>query len=325
MAYEPPVELHLTSHRAEWWMLLPAAAIAVVALCAWLSSLLFPDEVTEAAGLETDWTVPLVSIGGIVVMVVLLWAVFVAWGRATERRKALGAFAHGLARWPQYATEAQWRQETAKEDKPEGNRLDVVIPVGIVTALIGAIAVAAAINDTWALAVVLAGFWVVLVGLVGGRRWNQERERRGNQARRRRLQPYPSCVVAAEALYHEDWGLVTLDQVTEVRVVPPGEVPQTRKRLLSQSRKGEVSVDLDPFDRRLARAGWSLLQFTLDSRTVRTWWQRIAEVLRAEMPSADVMPVSVVHVRVPPGCESEAAHVAAAVEHRWLRARDTLF
>lgn len=318
MAYEPPARLHLTSHRHEWWILFSAAAIAALTLAAWLSSLAFGGDDADTAGAATDWTVPLLGLGGMVAAVLLLWAAIVAVGRAHELRRVREVYARGLARWPQYATEAQWRQVIAKHARPDGSVLDVVIPAGLLTVVVGAIAVAAAVGREWTVVVVLAAFWLVLMGLVGGRRWNQERERRADRVRRERLLPYPFCVVAAEGLYDEDSGLVGLDQVTEVRVVPAAEVPQIRKRLLGQVRTGEVAVELDPFDSRLARSGWSLLQFTLDSRVARTLWKKAVDLLRSRDIGSDMARFSLLHVRIPPGCEPEAIRVVAAVQQRWL-------
>jgi hypothetical protein len=132
-------------------------------------------------------------------------------------------------------------------------------------------------------------------------------------------------VLAAEGLYHEDHGLVGLDRVTEVRVVPPAEVPGVRKSLLGRARAGDLTVHLDPFDHRLARSGWALLQLTLDDRVERTLWQKVTRALAAGDQPRPTMPISVLHVRVPPGRESEADRVAAAVRQRWLSPADSLW
>jgi hypothetical protein len=102
-------------------------------------------------------------------------------------------------------------------------------------------------------------------------------------------------------------------------------VPGIRRSLLGRARAGDLTVDLDPFDHRLARSGWALLQFTLDERVARTLGQKVIDVLRAGDHARHAMPISVVHVRVPPGHESEADRVAAAVRQRWLSPTDTLW
>lgn len=293
-------------------MLFPAAAIGLVTVAAFTSTLL-SDEGPDLSG----WIVPGVSLGGIVVMVLLFWVATVSVERALERRQVRRVYAHTLARWPQYATEAQWRQVIAKEARSELNIADIAWPMGILTALIVPIGVWAGFAGSWSLAVVLAGFWVLVFGLLAGGKLNAERERRDNQRRRERLMPYPSCNIAPGGIYHEDWGLVTLDQVAEVCVVSPGDVPRLRNRLLSGARKGEVSVDLDPFDTRLARSGWSLLQFTTDDTITRTAWHHVQALLRRGEHGFHA-PRSVFCVRVPPGHEAEAAQVAAAVSRRWI-------
>jgi hypothetical protein len=316
MASQPPAEIHLTSHREAWWMLFPAAAIGLVTIAAFTSALLFDE------GPESDlsgWIVPGVSLGGIVVMVLLFWVTTVSVERALERRQVRRVYAHTLARWPQYATEAQWQQVIAKDARSELNVANIAWPMGILTAIMIPIGVGAGFAGIWSVTVVLAAFWVLVFGLVAGRNLSAERVRRNNRRRRERLDPYPACHLAAEGLYHEDWGLVTLDQVAEVRVISPEDVPQLRSRLLSGARKGEMSVELDPFDTRLARSGWSLLQFTIDDKITRTIWHHVQALLRTGQHGFH-MSISIFHVRVPPGHEAEAAQVAAAVTRRWITA-----
>jgi hypothetical protein len=313
MTITPPAEIHLTSHRAAWWMLFPAAAIGLLAVAAFGSTLIFDEGPSQGS---PDWAVPAAGIGGMVAMVLLLWVGTVMVERATERRRVRRVYATALACWPQYATEPQWQQAIAKADRPERHFAEIAWPMGILTVVLGGIGVPAGFSGVWSVTVVLAAFWVLLFGLVAGRRWNADRERRADLGRRRRLTPYPSCCISADAFYDEDRGLVGLEQVTGVRVVAPDEVPQLRKRLLSGARKGELTVELDAFDTRLARAGWSLLQFTVDERVARTLWHHLQALLRAGQHGFS-MPISVTHVRVPPGREAEAAQVAAAVARRW--------
>jgi F0F1-type ATP synthase assembly protein I len=311
-------EVHLTSQRDVWWMLLPAAAIAVVTGGAVLSSVLFGDDLPEGVSVETDWVVPLVGIGGIVVAVLVIWAATVMLSRARERWQVLRVFDTAVARWPQYATEAQWRQVIAKEDKPSESKVDVIVPAGIVLGVGLAIAIPAGFSGMWGIGLVVMLFCGMIAGMVVVRRWNLERERRNNRTRRERLAPYPSCWLSADAFYHEDWGLITLDLLTDIQVVPAAEVAQLRTRLRKQARDGDLSIDLDPFDTRLARSGWSLLQLTLDDRVVRTLWHWIVDWFR-DPTAGEIMPISVLSVRVPPGREPEAAEVVKAVTGRWLR------
>jgi hypothetical protein len=85
----------------------------------------------------------------------------------------------------------------------------------------------------------------------------------------------------------------------------------------SGAREGELTVELDALNTRLARAGWSLLQFTIDERVARTLRHHLQALLRVGQHGFS-MPILVTHVRVPPGREAEAAQVAAAVARRWL-------
>src|SRR5690606_13852904 len=113
--------------------------------------------------------------------------------------------------------------------------------------------------------------------------------------------------------YHEDAGVVMLDKVTDVRLVPPGEVPGIRKQLRRARGGAEIDVDLDPFDSRLARSGWSLLQFTIDPTVERTVWHKLGWWFRDWGYRAITERLSVRHVRVPPGREAEAARILAEV------------
>jgi hypothetical protein len=325
MAYPLPPQIHVTSHREQWALLFPVAAIAVVAFTAIGATAVFGDEVLDAAGVEPDWTGPLLGIGGIVGLGLAVWAAIMVGSRAWERQQVRRVYRNALARWPQYATEAQWRQVIEKDSRPDGNWLETAIPAGIVGAVIAAIAVPAGIQQLWAVVAALAAFWLLALGLIAGRRWNQRREQRADVRRRGRLAPYPACVLSAEGFYHEDWGLVEIDNMTDVQVVPAGEVPGLRKRVLRQARAGEIDVRLEPLDSQLARSGWSLLQLTLDSRVKRTLWHQLGGLLTSDHEHRDPMPVSVLHVRVPPGREAEAGQVITLLRTRWLASRATIW
>jgi hypothetical protein len=130
-------------------------------------------------------------------------------------------------------------------------------------------------------------------------------------------------VLSAEGFYHEDWGLVEIDTVTGVRVIPASEVPGLRKRMLGQARAGEIDLRLEPLDSQLARSGWSLLQLTLDSRVKRTLWDQLSGLLGADHEHRDPMPISVLHVRVPPGQDAVAGQVATLIRTRWLTSAGT--
>lgn len=314
MSAPPNVAIHLRSHRNATWILFPAAAVALIGAAAWLATLLGGDGGGPAG---TAWVGALAGIGGLVAVAVLAWAVAVTAERAVERRQILRVLEQVIACWPQYASEKQWRQVITQDAKRETSVADIAWPVGIVTVVVGAIAVGAGLQGMWSAVLVLAAFWVLVSGLVGGRAWSRDRQRRADRHRRERLLPYPACWLAAEAIYHEDWGLVTLDQVTRVRLIPPAEVSGARKRLRSEARAGDLTVELDPLDLRLARSGWSLLQFTLDEQVARTLWHHLRALVRSRIGRLPDL-VSVVHVRVPPGREAEADGVVAAVTRRWL-------
>lgn len=106
--------------------------------------------------------------------------------------------------------------------RPEGRWLETAIPAAIVGGVVAAIAIPAGLRQLWSVVAVLVGFWLVVSGLIAGRRWSQWRAQRAEVRRRKRLAPYPACVLSAEGLYHEDWGLVEIDNVTDVGVVRPG-------------------------------------------------------------------------------------------------------
>ena len=323
MAYPTPPEIHVTSHRQQWALLFSVASIAVLMLAAMGGTVVFGDEVLDAAGVEPDWTGPLLGIGGIVALAAAVWAAIMVGSQAWERQQVRRVYRNALARWPQYATEAQWRQVIEKDSRPDGNWLETAIPAGILTAVIAAIAVPAGFQRMWSMVTVLAAFWLLLLGLVAGRRWNQRREQRADRRRRERLAPYPACVLSAEGFYHEDWGLVEIDTVTDVRVIPASEVPGLRKRVLGQARAGEIDLQLEPLDSRLARSGWSLLQVTLDSRVKRTLWDQLTGLRGTDHEHRDPMPISVLHVRVPPGREAEAGQVITLIRTRWLTSTGT--
>lgn len=323
MAYPRPQEIHVTSHREQWALLFPVATIAVVTLAAVGASAVFGDEVLEAAGVEPDWTGPLLGIGGMVGLALAVWVAIMLGSRALERQQVRRVYHNALARWPQYATEAQWQQVIKRDSRPDGSWLETAIPAGIVGAVIAAIAVPAGIQQMWSVVVALVAFGLVALGLVVGRRWNQRREQRADVLRRERLAPYPACVLSAEGFYHEDWGLVEIDNVTDVRVVPAGEVAGLRKRVLRQARAGSIDLRLEPLDSQLARSGWSLLQLTLDSRVKRTLWDQLVGPFVHSDYHHDPMPVTVMHVRVPPGHEAEAGQVMTVIRTRWLAGRST--
>lgn len=323
MAYPLPPEIHVTSHREQWALLFPVAAVAVVSLAALGATAVFGDQVLDEAGVEPEWTGPLLGIGGIVGLALAVWAAIMVGSRAMERQQVRRVYRNAVARWPQYATEAQWQQVIERDGRPDGSWLDTAIPTGIVGAVIAAIAIPAGIQRMWQVVAVLVAFWLLVLGLIAGRRWNQRREQRAEVLRRERLSPYPSCVLSAEGFYHEDWGLVEIDNVADVRVIPSGEVPGLRKRVLGQARAGAIDLRLEPLDSRLARSGWSLLQLTLDSRIRRTLWDQLVGLIGRDDGHHDPMPVSLLHVRVPPGHEAEAGQVVTLIRARWLAGRTT--
>jgi hypothetical protein len=299
-------------------MLFPAAALGIITVAVWLSSTLLgdPDAPESRAAV---WTGPLLAIGGFVTMVLLIWAGTAAAERASERRKALRVHATAIARWPQYATEAQWQGVIADGARPTGGMLNAVIGSGIVATVVAVIAVWAVLAGEPSAALVLGAFVLVTAGLFIARAWNTDRELRQNQRRRQQLIPYPACWLSAEGFYDEDHGLISLDQVTAVKIIPPAEVPEIRKRLRRLAREGGGQSDLDRLDAQLARAGWSLLQVTTDLRVARTIPDRITRWLSwREFRSDPVAPITVLHVRVPPNREPEAGRVADAVTRRWL-------
>lgn len=316
MSSERPVELRLTSHRQLWWILLPVAIIGLVTVAVWLSVTVMGG--ADAPDADVDWTVPALGIGGAAVVLLLIWAGTVALWRNRERHQVRQVLSNVLVHWPQFATEEQWRREIAESDKPSVRKSDVVVPAVIVAAVVLVIAVPAAVNELWAMAAAVVTFGAVVVALLLGRYVISERERRADRRWRERLGPIPSCWLSAEAIYHENWGLLTLDRLTGISVVPPSEVSTLRKRLLSESRKGETDVDLDPWDARLARSGWSLLQLSFDERLIRTPWHRFQDLLRNDHRAREIMPISVTFIRVPPGREGEATGVAAEIGRRWL-------
>src|SRR5690606_37348797 len=99
------------------------------------------------------------------------------------------------------------------------------------------------------------------------------------------------------------------------------EVAGLRKRVLRQARAGAIDLALEPLDSQLARAGWSLLQITLDSRARRAPWERLLDWFDRADDHHDPMPVAVRHVRVPPGHEAEAGQVVSLIRARWLTGR----
>jgi hypothetical protein len=298
-------------------MLFPAAALGIITVAVWLSSTLLGDPDAPESGASV-WTGPLLAIGGFVTMVLLIWAGTASVERASERRKALRVHTTAIARWPQYATEAQWQGVIADGARPTGGMVNAVIGSAIVAAVVAAIAVWAVLSGEPSAAVVLGAFALVTAGLFTARAWNIDRELRQNQRRRQQLIPYPACWLSAEGFYDEDHGLISLDRMTEVKIIPPAEVPEVRRQLRRQAREAGVQADLDRLDAQLARAGWSLLQVTSDVRVARTVPDLIMRWLSWRELRFHPVPISVLHIRVPPGREPEAGRVADAVTRRWL-------
>jgi hypothetical protein len=128
----------------------------------------------------------------------------------------------------------------------------------------------------------------------------------------------PTATVSTEGIYDEELGVVEIESVTEVRVIPAAEVEARRAELRAAVSRMELSARMDPADQRLATAGWSLLELTLDSRVGRTLLRRLANVLLVDHGPMGWETVSVVHVRVPPGQEQAAAGAASAIATRWI-------
>jgi hypothetical protein len=128
----------------------------------------------------------------------------------------------------------------------------------------------------------------------------------------------PTVAVSTEGIYDEQLGVLEIDSVTEVRVIPAAEVKARRAELRARVSRLELSARMDPADQRLATAGWSLLELTLDSRVGRTLVRRLANLLLVDHRPMGWDTVSVVHVRVPPSQEQVAARVASSIAARWI-------
>jgi hypothetical protein len=297
-------------------MLFPAVAVGVVAVGVWAGVTVFGDD--QSADVEADWTVPMLGIAFIAAVPVVMWAVARTVLLANERRHASTVLAAAIVEWPQYSTTAQW-QKVVEDDhrRSATKRTDVLVPVVILTVVIGGLAVWAALAADPAVGLALGAFWLAAMALIAGRTWAAERDRRSGRVRRVRIQPFPRCWVADSGFYHEDSGLVRFDQIAAVEVVEPDRVASYRGSLSSAARKTGSQSDLTPLDSRLARSGWSLLAITIDTSVARTLWRKAEHLLRSqEDPRLDWLTTS--HVRVPPGHIGEARTAADRIHTRWL-------
>src|SRR5690606_24055004 len=127
----------------------PVAAIAVVGLAVLGATAVFGDGALEAAGVESDWTGPLLGIAGLVGFGLAVWVAVMLGSRALERRQVQRVYRNAVARWPQYATEAQWQRVIERDGRPEGSWLETAIPAGIVGGVVVAIAIPAGLRQLW--------------------------------------------------------------------------------------------------------------------------------------------------------------------------------
>jgi hypothetical protein len=297
-------------------MLFPAVAVGIVAVGVWAGVTVFGDD--QPADVEGDWTTPMLGIAMIAAVPVAMWAVASTVLRANERRHVSAVLAAAIVVWPQYSTTAQWQKVVDDDHRSSATkRTDVVVPVVILTVVIGGLAVWGALAAGPAVGLALGAFWLAAMALIAGRTWAAERDQRSGRARRVRIQPFPRCWVADSGFYHEDSGLVRFDQIAGVEVVEPDRIASHRSSLSSAARKTGIESDLTPLDSRLARSGWSLLAITIDTSMARTLWRKAEHLLRSqEDPRLDWVTTS--HVRVPPGYIGEARTAAERIHTRWL-------
>jgi hypothetical protein len=315
MVSERPVEWHVTHHRWNAWVFVPAAFVLAVTASTWLGSVVVDDGL--GADADADWTVPLVALIGIALIPLLIGGAVALGDSASERRRARAAVDSAIAVWPQYATESQWRKRvTALERTETAGRDATWWGVGVATLAIGGIAVWAALAGQLLLLFPLAGTWLVVVGLLATRRWTHRRRILRDRARRDRIAPVPRAWVSPGAIYDEDIGLTDLSRIVSASVIAAADVAARRKQLRAEARRTGVVDDLTATDDRLATAGWSLLELTLDSRKVRTWGHRVMWLLTPSEASHYRVQAAR-HVRVPPGSESEADAALEAIRRRW--------
>ncbi len=289
-------------------MLVPAAGIVLIGAGAFLA-------VVAGDGDTDGWGTALAGIGALAGVSLVAWIVAATASLVSERRGAMRVLADPVARWPQYSTAAQW--EKVVDDDYEAlafHRIEILAPLGLVTALLVGLGIWAAVSGVPEAAFPLGGFWLLFAGLVVGRQWNIQRERRADRRRRLALSPYPSCWISRTGLYDEDHGLVTFDDVVAVDVIEPDRVSGRRKEIREEMREGAPMVaDLDALDGRLARSGWSLLELTFDPSQSRSPVDLVLSLVRRVLGGtrgAGRRYVEVVHVRVPPPAAEEARAVA---------------
>ncbi len=296
-------------------MLVPAAGIVLIGAGAFLA-------VVAGDGDTDGWGTALVGLGALAGVSLVAWIVAATASLVSERRGAMRVVADPVARWPQYSTPGQW--EKVIDDDYEAlafHRIEVLAPLGIVTALLAGLGIWAAVSGVPEAAFPLGGFWVLFAGLVAGRQWNIQRERHADRRRRLALSPYPSCWISRSGLYDEDIGLVTFDDLVAVEVIEPDRVSGRRNEIREGMREGSPLVaDLDPLDGRLARSGWSLLELTFDPSQSRSPVDLVLSLVQRVLGGArgtGTQYVGIVHVRVPPPAADEARAVAAllADEH----------
>ncbi len=307
--------LHLWRYRSHWWLLVPAGAIVVIGLGA------FATAVADDQGTE-GWGTALAGLGALAVVPLAVWIVAVVVSRRSERRRATEVLANPVARWPQYATAAQWDEVVEEDHEARAfHRIEVIAPLTIVTALLAGLGAWAAVSGVPEAAFPLGGFWLLFAALVVGRQWNIQRERHADLRRRRALPRGPDCWIARTGLYHEDHGLVTFDDLVAVEVIESDRVSGRRAEVRDDVLGPQpVAAALDPLDGRLARSGWSLLELTFDPARDRSLATAVLSLVRRLLGGATgrvAHHVEIVHVRVPPPAADEAGVVAAllAREH----------
>lgn len=313
-----PQPVRLSRHHSVAWLLAPAVLLAAPVIGLGVGRLIDgPDELERASGETADWTLPLAFVAAVVALFVIFWVVSFVVLRATERRDVRRVLAAPIARWPQFASDEQWRGFVSRDRESERTnaRLLRLAPVGAVATAVGGLALGAALGSAM-IGGAFGGFAAGLILAGSASRLRSLRQRRALDAHRDRLVGIPHRTVSLRGVLDDDLGVTAFTQLAGAVHVPSADLGTRRAATAAARRRGDVIANLDPIDRQLAKAGWSFLELTFDQRVARGFAANALRLLEQWHARSTGMRW-VQTIRVPPDASAEADAVATALTARY--------
>lgn len=182
-----------------------------------------------------EWVVPLMGLSLMAMMGLVVGGAVVLAFLLVERAKIKRAIANAEVVWEQYS-EREWEQFRQEQYHEEMAAIQLqiapLIIVGVVVAVIGGVALA---NDAPVMIVfALAGFWMIVGGIVVFPWLTDQYQVQRTYRRRRKMNP-PRAFVGKNAVYHEDTGYESLKDLQQVAYNPkrgkrPAQVKWTVQR-----------------------------------------------------------------------------------------------